>query len=409
MTKKQRYKHTEIGTIPTDWKIEKLGEVADIVGGGTPSTSNAEFWSGDVNWFTPTEIGKEKYVFSSERKITSFGLQKSSAKLLPVGTILLTSRATIGDVSILVENKASTNQGFQSLIAKKNTHNEFLYYKLLTIKDEIISLASGSTFLEISPNKLKSIKIALPSLPEQSRIASVLSDTDTLITALDKLIEKKKKIKDGAMVTLLTPKKKNEWKEVKLGEVGTTFGGLTGKIKSDFGNGHSQYITFLNVLNNPIINKNIFEKVNVKQGESQNLVRKGDLFFNTSSETPEDVGTCSVLLDDVKNVYLNSFCFGYRTMSKKVDGLFLSYFFRSKKGREIMTALAQGATRYNLSKSLFNSIILKVPNYKKQTEIANILSSMDVEISALEQKREKYRQIKSGMMQQLLNGQIRLN
>ena len=143
--------------------------------------------------------------------------------------------------------------------------------------------------------------------------------------------------------------------------------------------------------------------------ENQNEVRKGDLFFNTSSETPEDVGTCSTLLIDVENVYLNSFCFGYRLEDEEMSGLFLSYYFRSAIGRKEMTMLAQGATRYNLSKENFNKIVVTVPPTKKeQDRIAGILTAMDKEIAALEAERDKYKNIKQGMMQKLLTGQIRL-
>jgi type I restriction enzyme S subunit len=185
------------------WVEKKLGEIVDVIGGGTPSTSNPLFWNGFINWFTPTEIGKSKFVSESERKITNEGLRNSSAKMLPIGTILLTSRATIGDVSIL-KNEGCTNQGFQSLIAKEDINNDFLYYKLLTIKNIILSLASGSTFLEISPNKLRQIEISIPTFAEQTTIAAILSDMDAEIEALQTKLQKAKLVKQGAMQELLT-------------------------------------------------------------------------------------------------------------------------------------------------------------------------------------------------------------
>jgi len=188
-----------------EWKEKKLEEMADVIGGGTPSTLNLLFWNGSINWFTPTEIGKSKFISESERKITNEGLQGSSAKMLPAGTILLTSRATIGDVSIL-KNTGCTNQGFQSLIVKKDVSNEYLYYKLLTIKNIIMSLASGSTFLEITPNKLRQIKIFIPTLTEQTAIATILSDMDTEIETLQSKLNKAKLVKQGAMQGLLTGK-----------------------------------------------------------------------------------------------------------------------------------------------------------------------------------------------------------
>ena len=187
-----------------DWEVKKLGEIANIVGGGTPSTFNLTYWNGNINWFTPTEIGKTKYTFESVRKITKQGLDSCSGKLLPVGTILLTSRASIGDISILM-NEACTNQGFQSLVPKSGINNEFVYYLMLTIKSLLIQNASGSTFLEISPNKIRQIEVSIPkSNTEQTRIAQILSDMDAEIEALEKKLEKYKMLKQGMMQNLLT-------------------------------------------------------------------------------------------------------------------------------------------------------------------------------------------------------------
>ena len=201
-------KQAEIGLIPDDWEMKSLGEVATIVGGGTPSTLNSAYWNGDIQWFTPAELSdSKKYVSKSERTITERGLKESSAKLLPKGTVLLTTRASIGITAIL-ENPASTNQGFQSLIAKNNCCSEFLYYVIPLIKDEMLSRASGSTFAEISAKKLSTITFQLPPLAEQQRIAKALSDVDALISTTEKLIQKKKNIKQGTMQNLLTGKKR---------------------------------------------------------------------------------------------------------------------------------------------------------------------------------------------------------
>ncbi|GAA7792848.1 hypothetical protein HpBT0238_04660 [Helicobacter pylori] len=165
------------------WQRVRLGDIAEIIGGGTPSTQITSFWNGSINWFTPTEIGITKYVYKSQRTITPLGLKKSSAKLLPIGTILLTSRASIGDCAILKE-VATTNQGFQSLIPLEKINNEFLYYLILTLKNKLLKLASGSTFLEVSPNKIKNLLIPLPPLNEQIAIANILSGLDHEIISL---------------------------------------------------------------------------------------------------------------------------------------------------------------------------------------------------------------------------------
>jgi len=187
------------------WEMKKLGEIAEVVGGGTPSTFVSKFWNGTINWFTPTEIGRCKYTYESVRKITSEGFSDSSAKILPIGTILLTSRAGIGDVSILM-SEGCTNQGFQSLIPKNDFSNEYIYYLLITLKSVLLQNASGSTFLEISPNKLKQIEVLMPPKEEQIRIATILSDMDAEISALESKLDKYRQIKLGMMQELLTGK-----------------------------------------------------------------------------------------------------------------------------------------------------------------------------------------------------------
>ena len=200
----------------------------------------------------------------------------------------------------------------------------------------------------------------------------------------------------------------HDWMIKQIGSIGFTYSGLTGKSKNDFGVGDARYVTFLNVLNNPILKTDIFEKVNVTEGERQNRVKRGDLFFNTSSETPEDVGICSMLNEDVPNLYLNSFCFGFRLTDPDVDGLYMSYFFRSKKGRDIMTSLAQGATRYNLSKEAFNKTIIAIPPLAQQKEIVRFLSTSDLLVEKSSEAVSKRALIKQGMMQELLTGKTRL-
>ncbi|MCF0179372.1 MAG: restriction endonuclease subunit S [Bacteroidales bacterium] len=200
-----------------------------------------------------------------------------------------------------------------------------------------------------------------------------------------------------------------DWNVRKMGEIGFTYNGLTGKKADDFGSGFSKYITFLNVLNNPIINISLFENVKVTVEEKQNVVKKNDLFFNTSSETPEEVGTCSVILNDVENLYLNSFCFGYRLVTDDIFGLYLSYYFRSKLGRSLMSKLAQGSTRYNLSKNSFlKASIALPPTIHEQQRIAEVLNDVDTLILSLGKMIEKKRNIKLATMQQLLTGKQRL-
>ena len=171
-----------------EWNKYTINDLATVVGGGTPDTTVKSYWGGDIQWFTPSEIGKNKYVDFSKRTITRDGLDNSSAKLLPLHTILLSSRATVGECSI-ASNECTTNQGFQSLIAKQ-CNIDFLYYLIQTKKKDLIRNACGSTFLEISANEIRKIKVAVPVQNEQEQNAKLLSLIDERIATQNKIIEK---------------------------------------------------------------------------------------------------------------------------------------------------------------------------------------------------------------------------
>jgi len=179
-----------------NWKSHKLNEIAEIIGGGTPKTNVKEFWDGDIDWYSPSEIGKKIYAYGSQRKITLFGLEKSSAKLLPANkTILFTSRAGIGDMAILKKDGA-TNQGFQSLVVNNDCDIYFVYSMGFKIKEYALKHSSGSTFLEISGRELKEMDILLPTINEQLKIGEFFKKIDDLIVLyrqkLDALKETKK-------------------------------------------------------------------------------------------------------------------------------------------------------------------------------------------------------------------------
>ena len=187
------------------WETTTLGETADIKNGATPNTQIASYWNGPIAWCTPTDITSAtgKYLFATERSITTEGLTSCAASLLPVGALLLCSRATIGEVKIAT-SPVCTNQGFKSLVCKDGVSNEFLYYLILTLKPQMIERAIGSTFLEIGKRDLASVAVSLPPPDEQHAIAAVLSDMDTEIVALERRRDKTRAIKQGMMQQLLT-------------------------------------------------------------------------------------------------------------------------------------------------------------------------------------------------------------
>lgn len=191
------------------WEVKPLNAVAEIRSGGTPSTNQPDFWDGDILWCTPTDITALKgikYFTQTSRTISSQGLKCSSAELIPANSVVMTSRATIGECAINVVPVA-TNQGFKNFIPLQNTDGEFLYYLLQTKKQEFISLCGGSTFLEIGKTQLASFEIELPKeKSEQTAIATILSDMDAEIAELDAQLAKARAIKQGMMNNLLTGK-----------------------------------------------------------------------------------------------------------------------------------------------------------------------------------------------------------
>ena len=166
-----------------DWEQRKLGEVADIIGGGTPNTSKDEYWDGDIDWYAPAEIADQIYVDSSERKITKEGFNNSSAKLLPVGTVLFTSRAGIGKMAIL-RKKSCTNQGFQSIVPHENELDSyFIYSRSEELKRYGETVGAGSTFVEVSGKQMAAMNLMTPStIDEQKKIGRYFENIDHLIT-----------------------------------------------------------------------------------------------------------------------------------------------------------------------------------------------------------------------------------
>ena len=187
------------------WKTKMIGEVADIVNGATPSTQIGAYWDGPIPWCTPTDITATsgKYLLATHRSVTEAGLASCGARLLPAGSLLLCSRATIGEIKIS-KSPVCTNQGFKSLVCKANVSNEFLYYVLLTLTSKMLERAIGSTFLEIGKRDVASMEFSVPNYTEQRAIATVLSDMDTVIVALERRRNKVRAIKQGMMARLLT-------------------------------------------------------------------------------------------------------------------------------------------------------------------------------------------------------------
>ncbi|HAR6805413.1 TPA: restriction endonuclease subunit S [Staphylococcus aureus] len=182
-----------------DWEMKKLGNIANIVGGGTPSTKKSEYWDGNINWFSPVEIGDKEFVSTSQRRITEKGLEKSSAKMLPIGTVLFTSRAGIGKTAIL-SKEATTNQGFQSIVPKENDLDSYFLYSMTSIlKRNAEKVGAGSTFSEVSRKQMEQIKLLIPILKEQKQIGQLFQIINRKINKQLHKIELLKQRKKGLL------------------------------------------------------------------------------------------------------------------------------------------------------------------------------------------------------------------
>ncbi|MDN6128011.1 MAG: restriction endonuclease subunit S, partial [Tetragenococcus halophilus] len=213
-----------------DWEERKLGELSNIVGGGTPSTSNPEYWDGDIDWYAPAEIGEQSYVSKSKKTITELGLKKSSARILPVGTVLFTSRAGIGSTAILAK-EATTNQGFQSIVPDQNKLDSyFIFSRTNELKRYGEVTGAGSTFVEVSGKQMSKMSIMVPELSEQQKIGSFFKQLDDTIALhqrkLDLLKEQKKGYlqkmfpKAGEKIPELRFKGfTDDWEQRKLGDL----------------------------------------------------------------------------------------------------------------------------------------------------------------------------------------------
>lgn len=401
--------------VPEGWRHVRLTEVARLESGHTPSKRQPEYWGGTIPWVSlhDTEGLDAWEIQTTSQSITEAGLANSSARLLPKGTVVFSRTATVGK-STVMGCAMATSQDFACYVCGPEVHNFYLALLLRSMRTEWKRLMAGSIHNTVYMPVFKSLSVDLPPHDEQVAIAKSMRDAERTIDSLQQLLTKKRQIMQGAMQELLTGKRRlpgflQPWSEVRLGEVGRTYGGLTGKGKADFGHGSAKYITFMNVLTSVRTSAEMVESVQLGPSESQNMVQSGDLLFNGSSETPEEVALCSWVENCDAGVFLNSFCFGFRPfIADRLSGLFMAYFFRGRPGRKAVSSLAQGATRYNIAKTALLQAPLRLPCLDEQQAIAEVLSSMETEISALESRLTKALALKQAMAQALLTGRIRL-
>ena len=348
-----------------EWKAVPLSTIADIIGGGTPDTSVDEYWGGNIQWFTPSEIGKGKYAYLSDRTITEAGLKNSSAKLLPQGTVLLSTRATIGECSIAT-TECTTNQGFQSLVAKENNvSSEFLYYIVAKIKREMLRRSCGSTFLEISANELKKIHTNIPSKAEQEKLVSLLSLIDQRIETQKKIIEKYESLIRGISNKLLY---ESEGASVRLGNILIERSERTKII--------NQHEVLSSTVKGIFSQREYFSKdIASENNVGYKIIRLHDVVLS-----PQNLWMGNINYNDKYEIGIVSPSYKIFYIADGYDKRFVAGLLKTHRALyNYMQVSEQGASivRRNLNMEAFEQLVFKMPPLCKQQEIGNAISVLN--------------------------------
>ena len=377
--------HLRFPEFSGEWNKYTINDLATVVGGGTPDTTVKSYWGGDIQWFTPSEIGKNKYVDFSLRTITRDGLDNSSAKLLPLHTILLSSRATVGECSI-ASNECTTNQGFQSLIAKQ-CNIDFLYYLIQTKKKDLIRNACGSTFLEISANEIRKIKVAVPVQNEQEQIAKLLSLIDERIATQNKIIEDLKKLKSAIIHRCYS----SQTNMIPLSELL--------KQCSDRNRSGSD-LQVLSVSNKYgfIAQSNQFEDREVASDDTSNykVVKKGMFAYN-----PARINVGSIALYEMDGNGIVSPMYVCFTTKSELLPSYLKYYFASQTFKHEMYKRLEGSVRLCLTFEELCNIEIHLPSIEQQKNISKYISKIENNLSLVDSIFSKYQQQRRYLLSQM--------
>ncbi|ALF13635.1 restriction endonuclease subunit S [Lactiplantibacillus plantarum] len=360
------------------WEQRKLGELGKIQGGGTPDSGIAEYWDGNVNWFTPTEVSNNGYLESSNRKITSLGLKKSSARLMPASTVLITSRAGVGRMGIL-KYPASTNQGFQSLILNSATDEYFIYSMQPIISKLANRLASGSTFTEISGKQMEKIEIMIPTTGEQNRISSLMKCINNLIAANEDKLEQLKTLKKLMMQKIFSQEWRfkgftDPWEQRKLGDISKITAG--GDIDKDKLSTRGRYPVIANALtNNGVVG--YYDSYKVK-GPAVTVTGRGDV-GHAKTRIESFTPIVRLLVVSAPNFDINF-------LENAINNIRI---FNESTGVPQLTAPQLGSYEF------------EYPCSSEQVCIGNVLHKIDNLIAANEDKLNQLKELKKYLMQNM--------
>ena len=380
-----------------DWEQRKLGEIAKVIGGGTPSTKNSDYWNGNINWYSPTEIGKSNYIFTSKKKITKLGLENSSAKILPgKHTILFTSRAGIGNMAIM-QTDGCTNQGFQSWVIDNNTNIYFLYSLGSDLKKEAIRKASGSTFLEISNKEVKKIPLSIPSKHEQDKLGKLFLVLDNLLSLQQRKLEllsiiKKTiikhlfKLKNSDSLNLKFKTSCSQWNSKKLGEIAKFINGRAFKQSELLNKGKYPVLRVGNFYTN---DKWFYSDLNLNKNK---YADKGDLLYTWSATFGPHIWKGPKV---IFHYHIWKIDFDPSTVNKT----FLFYFLEADKDNLLTNS--NGSTMIHITKSNMENKIINLPQFSIQQNIGTFLSNLDYLINQVKIKSKQLIQLKRFLLQNM--------
>ncbi|MDY9925635.1 restriction endonuclease subunit S [Methanosarcina sp.] len=420
------YKQTEVGVIPEDWNVETISAIAETSSGTTPSRAMEDryFRNGHIAWVKTLDLNNSE-VFFTEERVTQEALNETSLRCHPAGCIAVAMYGgynQIGRTGIL-RIPATVNQALT--VIKPNLHrlcSEYLLEVLNFRVDYWKSVASSSRKdPNITSKDIRDFSLALPSVKEQEAIAEALSDADAFIESLEQFIAKKRQIKQGAMQELLTGKRRlsgfsGEWEVKLLDDLFDFSGGLSasrdqlsmeGHCYLHYGDIHTSKKNFIDVRSEQ---QNIPKlDIYLKKVSSASLLDDGDVVFVDASEDDEGTSRHVVVFNEDKIPFISGLhTIVAKSKTNELDKQYRQYCFQTADVKKQFYFFAVGTKVSGISKTNIAKIMLPVPSLSEQIAIATILSDMDSEITALEEKLAKARQLKQGMMQELLTGRIRL-
>ncbi len=400
------------------YPFRKLGSFGNSRSGATPSRAKHEeyFVGGTTPWVKTLDLNNS-YVKTTDECITDDAIRESSVVVHPPGTILVAMYGGFNQIGRtgLLKIEASTNQAISAVRLDLTVADSYFVLEALNHYRYLWKRYAASSRKDpnITRDDVDAFKIPLPPLPTQRRIAAILQTWDRAIALAEQQLQLLQNRKRGLMQLLLTGEKRllgfdGEWEAVRLGDLYTTYSGLSGVTKEDFGAGEP-YVSYMNVFNGVADLSKYDDLVDLPPNCKQASVAKGDLLMTISSETPEEAGmTAAILLEPSRKTYLNSFCFGLRPVEEDISVNFMSYFTRSSSFRRSVVRTAQGSTRFNLSKRTILDIRIKVPEANEQVAIYKVLDEASVTITLQKDKIERLRAQKKGLMQRLLDDQLPL-